>query len=166
MVDSGMIDPAMLRAPDHAGDYADAFQRGRDLAARPPATTGPHAIGPHAIGLGVHVARMDEGGRLAVAKRAEALTEVLRGLQAATPDPAERLRMARHLAQVTPGLGLDPENISVRDVTDTGVAGHLASVTGLRQALAAAARPRYVAPLRDGHLNPTKGGARYLGPAS
>ncbi|MDB5483468.1 MAG: hypothetical protein JWO83_4521 [Caulobacteraceae bacterium] len=140
-----MFDPAMLSGPDLA-------------AGRP--ETGP----AHALGLGVHVARMDEGGRGAIAKRAEALTEVLRGLQGATPDPAERLRMARHLAQVTPGLGLRPEDISLRDVTDTGVAGHIASVTGLRQALAAAAQPRYVGPLHEANPS-TQGGVRYLGPA-
>ena len=116
------------------------------------------------IGLGVHVARMDEDRRRAVAARAEALTEVLRGLQAAAPDPAERLRMARHLARVTPGLGLRPEDISLGDVTDRGVAGHIANVSGLRQALAAAAQPRYVAPLHETNLTP-QGGARYVGPA-
>lgn len=158
MNDDGLINAATLETPDHAAAYADAFQRGRDLAAPTPATGGIHAIG-----LGVHVARMDEGGRRAVAQRAEALTEVLRGLQAATSDPAERLRMARHLARVTPGLGLRPEDIGLRDVTDTGVAGHIANVSGLRQALAAAAQPRYVAPLHEPNLTP-QGGARYLGP--
>jgi len=159
MSNGGMIDPAMLGAPDHAGDYADAFQRGRDLAAQR-----PEAGRAHEIGLGVHVARMDEDRRRAVAARAEALTEVLRGLQAAAPDPAERLRMARHLARVTPGLGLRPEDISLGDVTDRGVAGHIANVSGLRQALAAAAQPRYVAPLHETNLTP-QGGARYVGPA-
>ena len=164
MIDGGMIDPARLGlgapgGPDHVRDYADAFERGRDVAAARPGSGGAHAIG-----LGVHVARMDEAGRGAVAQRAEALTEVLRGLQRATPDPAERLRMARHLARVTPGLGLRPEDISLRDVTDRAVAGHIANVSGLRQALAAAAQPRYVAPLQETDLNP-QGGARYLGPA-
>lgn len=116
------------------------------------------------IGLGVHLARMDDGGRRAVAQRAEALSGVLRGLQGATADPGERLRMARHLARVTPGLGLRPENISLSDVTDTGVAGHIARVAGLRQALMAAAQPRYVGPLHETTPS-TQGGARYLGPA-
>ena len=160
MIDTGVPGPGMLGAPDHAQDYADAFERGRDLAAARPGSGG----GAHAIGLGVHVARMDEAGRGAVSQRAEALTEVLRGLQGATPDPAERLRMARHLARATPGLGLRPEDISLRDITDRGVAGHIANVSGLRQALTAAAQPRYVAPLHETDLTP-QGGARYVGPA-
>ncbi len=164
MSNHGTIDPATLTPPDHAGAYAEAFQRGRDLAVQQPATGGAHGLGPRAFGLGVHVARMDEGGRLAVAKRAEALTEVLRGLQGATSDPAERLRMARHLAQVTPAVGLRPEDISLPDVTDTGVAGHIASVTSLRQALATAGQPRYVGPLHEPNAT-TQGGVRYLGPA-
>lgn len=90
--------------------------------------------------------------------------QVLRGLRGATSDPAERLRMAHHLAQVTPSLGLRPEDISLQDVTDRGVAGHLGNVAGLHQALEAAAQPRYVAPLQDANLSP-KGEARYLGPA-
>lgn len=159
MTDGGVFNPAMLGAPDHAGDYAAAFERGRDLAGPRPAPAAGHAIG-----LGVHVARMDEGGRRAVAQRAEALTEVLRGLQGATRDPAERLRMARHLTQVTPGLGLRPEDIGLQDVTDRGVAGHIASVAGLRRALEAAAQPRYVAALHESNLTP-QGGARYVGPA-
>ena len=154
-----MIDPPMVGAPDHAADYAEAFQRGRALAAPRPET----GLG-HAIGLGVHVARMDEAGRQALAKRAEALTEVLRGLQGATPDPAERLRMAHHLARVTPGLGLRPEDINARDVTDTGVAGHIANVAALRRALSAAAQPRYVGALHEANPS-TQGGVRYLGPA-
>jgi len=117
------------------------------------------------IGLGVHVARLDEGSRRQVARRAEALTEVLRGLQGATPDPVERLRMARHLARVTPGLGLRPGDISLGDVTDRGVAGHIAGVTGLRQALEAAAQPRYLGPLHETRQSTTEGGARYIGPA-
>jgi hypothetical protein len=159
MTDGGMVDPAILGTPDPVRDYAQAFQRGRDLAAPRPALGGNHAPG-----LGGHVARLDEGGRRAVAQRAEALTEVLRGLSGATPDPAERLRMARHLAQVTPGLGLRPEDISLRDVTDRGAAAHIANVTALRQALEAVSQPRYVAPLHDTNPSP-QGGARYLGPA-
>ena len=157
MTDGGM--PLAPGTPDHVGDYAEAFQRGRNLAARR-----PEAGGVHAVGLGVHLARMDEGGRSAVAQRAEALMEVLRGLQGASPDPAERLRMAHHMARVTPGLGLRPEDISLRDVTDTGVAGHIASVSGLRQALTAAGQPRYVGPLHEANPS-TQGGVRYLGPA-
>ena len=159
MTDGGTIDPALFGAPDHARDYAQAFERGRDLAAPRPAPGGNHALG-----LGVRIARMEEGGRRTVAQRAEALTGVLRGLFAATHDPGERLRMARHLAQVTPALGLRPEDISLEDVTDRGVAGHIANVTALREALEAASRPRYVAPLQPTNPNP-QGGARYLGPA-
>ena len=155
-----MIDPAPLGTPDHAGDYAQAFERGRDLAAPRPALRADHALG-----LGVRVARMDEGARRAVAQRAEALSEVLRGLLGATTDPAERMRMARHLARVTPGLGLRPEDIRLQDVTDRGVAAHITNVTALRQALEAASHPRYVAPLHETNLSP-QGGARYLGPAN
>jgi hypothetical protein len=107
---------------------------------------------------------MDEGARRAVAQRAEVLMQVLRGLQGATSDPVERLRMAHHLAQVTPGLGLRPEDVGLNDVTDRGVAGHMANVAGLRRALEAASRPRYVAPLHQANLA-LQGGARYLGPA-
>jgi hypothetical protein len=164
MTIDGTGDPVMSNIPDHARDYAEAFQRGRDMAVPRPETSASPAIAPHAIGLGVHVARMEEGERRGVARRAEALSGILRALQGATPDPAERLRMARHLARVTPGLGLRPEDISLHDVTDAGVAGHIANVTGLRHALALAAEPRYVAPLHELDPNP-EGGARYIGPA-
>src|ERR1700677_3013259 len=123
MTDGGMIAQASPGPPDHVGAYTEAFQHGRALAGRP-----PRRGGPDPIALGVHIARMDEGARQAVARRTEAVRQVLLGLRGATSDPAERLRMARHLAGVTPGLGVRPGDISFPDITDAGIAGHIARV--------------------------------------
>lgn len=102
--------------------------------------------------------------RQGAARGAEALGRLLRGLLGAAADPAERLRMARHLARATPALGLRPEAIAPHDVTDEGLAGHIAAVSALRRRLAGPAPPRHLGPLRL-VSSANQGGARRTGPA-
>jgi len=101
--------------------------------------------------------------RSSAARGAEALGRLLRGLLGAASDPAERLRMARHLAGTTPAIGLRPEAIAPHDVTDEGLAGHIAAVSALRRRLADAAPPRHLGALRQ-TPSANQGGARHLGP--
>jgi hypothetical protein len=185
MTDGVNVDWSLLKTPDYAGDYANAFDLGRQMAtsrgapAKPPAAPMVAPAGP--VDLRTHFAHLDESGRQAAAATAEALTGVLHGLQLATPDPRERLRMARHLAAATPSLGIAPAAISLGDVTDQGIAGHLAATLAAQGQIAPPGAPRYLGALDAppspspgagpatsgprGLVNPSvQGAARYLGP--
>jgi len=167
MPDDRNIDWGRLPAPDLVGDYADAFQRGRRLASQSAAApTAPPSLSDV---VASHIGQLGPPQRQAAGRRIEALSQVLLGLRGATSDPVERLRMAQHLARATPGLRLRPGDVGLKDVTDRGLAGHLARLTVLGRHIAsqsdASPTPsRYVGPLRQAASAP-QGGARYIGPA-
>lgn len=79
---------------------------------------------------------MSDAERLAAARVQEQLAAVLHGLALRSPDPGVRLSMARHIAGQHPELGLDPQAISLADVTDRGLAEHFAGAKALRAQLA------------------------------
>jgi len=185
MDDTNGPDWSRLSGSDPAADYARAFQMGRQLAAQaphplanPPGAPDPRLAAPPMSGVDSHIAAMGDDQRLAAARRAEALAAMLRGLQASTPDPGQRLQIARHLAAVTPGLGVDPRSIAIGDVTDPGIASHVAAVIGLQRQLGTpdpragmSPDPRTAAAMFTGaggqprqSDTQNQGGVRYIGP--
>jgi hypothetical protein len=138
------VDFGLIRPPDYVGDYANAFAAGRRMAGAtaPASVTNPFSA-PGGGDMATAVAAMSEGQRQAAAQRAEALAAVLAGLKGASADPAARLAMARHVAAVTPALGIAPAAIAGADVTDEGLARHLAGALSLG------------AMLRDGAADPS-----------
>jgi hypothetical protein len=157
MADGVNIDWGLLKQPDYAGDYANAFAQGRQLAAQsisdqgllkkpsapPPAPSGGGlAITPMPavragsggmMDLQPQIANQSDQERQGAAQRAEAITAMLQGLRASTADPQQRLRMAQHVAATAPSLGIPPGKITINDVTDQGIAGHLATVISLQR---------------------------------
>ena len=121
--------------PDPLAVYGRAFQAGRTAAAPtpPPATQGP-SPSPHAT-VDALLGGLDDHGRLAAARAQEQLAAILQGLKLQSPDPRERLAMARHLAALHPEFGVDPRAIGLGDVTDAGISEHLATAMALKTAI-------------------------------
>ena len=117
--------------PDPLAAYGRAFQAGRTAAAPPPPPTAPS---PHAT-VDSLLGGLDERGRLAAAQAQEQLAAILQGLRLQSPDPRERLAMARHLAALHPEFGLEPRAIGLGDVTDAGISEHLATALALKTAI-------------------------------
>ena len=65
--------------------------------------------------------RLDRQGRADAAAHAAFLVQMLRGLRAASPDPAQRLAMARHAARQFPQFGETDESLAARDWSDAGI---------------------------------------------
>jgi len=185
MDDTMSPDWSRLAGSDPAGDYARAFQMGRQLAAQSPhplansvGAPDPSMAAPPMGGVDSHIAGMGDDQRMAAVRRAEALAAMLRGLQSSTPDPGQRLQIARHLAAATPGLGVDPRSIAIGDVTDQGIASHIAAVIGLQRQLGTpdphagmSPDPRTAAAMFTGAGGQPRqtdtqnqGGVRYIGP--
>ena len=95
--------------PDPLAAYGRAFQAGRTAAAPPPPPP--------------------------PAQAQEQLAAILQGLRLQSPDPRERLAMARHLAALHPEFGVEPRAIGLGDVTDAGISEHLATALALKTAI-------------------------------
>jgi hypothetical protein len=145
------IDPRPLRGADPARVWSDSFQAGRRLAAPAPASS-PAAPDPPLVS---HLARLDPAQRAAAAQAQEQLAAVLFGLRLQTRDVGQRLAMARHIAAQHPRFGIDPAAITPADVTDAGIAAHIAGARDIARRLAAAPS-----------VKSNQGAARYLGPVN
>ena len=144
------IDPRPLRGADPARVWSDSFRAGRRLAApEPPAQSGE---------LTAHLARLDPSRRVAAAQAQEQLAAVLFGLRMQSQDVGQRLAMARHIAAQHPRFGIDPAAITAADVTDAGIAAHIAGARGIARRLSAAPTAQV--------LNASQGAVRYLGPVT
>jgi hypothetical protein len=85
-----------------------------------------------------HIAAMSPSQRQAASQAQEQFATILNGLKLQTTDPRQRLAMAQHLAGLHPEFGIDPNAISPDDVTDQGIAGHVAAALFLKSQLDAA----------------------------
>jgi hypothetical protein len=94
-------------------------------------TTGPAAIQDQ-------IASMSEAQRQAASQAQEQFAAILNGLKIQTTIPYERLAMARHLASLHPEFAIDPNTITADDVSDQGLAGHIAASMSLKEQLDAA----------------------------
>lgn len=81
------------------------------------------------------IAAMNAPQHAAVRQAQDQVAAILHGLALKSPDPAVRLSMARHIAGLHPELGIAPQAISLADVTDQGLAEHLAAVMALKDHL-------------------------------
>jgi hypothetical protein len=142
MADGVTIDWSQLRQPDPLGDYQNAFAAGRAVAASRINTGGnpgfsgqpaaAEAAEPQPASIQDHIASMSGDQRLAAGRAQEQFAAILNGLKLQTTDPAERLAMARHLAGLHPEFGIDPNTITTDDVSDQGLARHVATALGLK----------------------------------
>ncbi len=81
------------------------------------------------------IAAMNAPQHAAASQAQDQVAAILHGLALKSPDPAARLSMARHIAGLHPELGIAPQAISLADVTDQGLAEHLAAVMALKDHL-------------------------------
>jgi hypothetical protein len=140
MADGVNIDWGQLRQPDPLGDYQNAFQAGRALGARQINTSGSPVFSGQPASASEsrpptvqdQIASMSGGQRLAASRAQEQFAAILNGLKLQTTDPAERLAMARHLAGLHPEFGIEPNAITADDVSDQGLARHVAMALGLK----------------------------------
>jgi len=123
-----MIENASTGRPDPLGDYADAFQLGRRMAARPqPAAPPAEPTDPRALLAGLPEAHQHEAAR-----RLQIIAGIARAIATATPDPLERARLAQHFAQMHPELGINPEQLTPDTMTDQNLAAIQSLASGGR----------------------------------
>jgi len=77
------------------------------------------------------IAQLQGAQREAAKQRNEQLAVALHQI-GTIQDPAQRLSVAQHMAQT---IGIDPSTITADDVTDQGIAGHMAQVMTIDQVL-------------------------------
>jgi hypothetical protein len=109
---------------------------------------------PSLADLQARIDQMTPQQRVAASQAQEQFAAILNGLKMQTTDPGQRLDMARHIAGLHPEFGIQPETISPDDVSDQGIAMHVAAAMSLKARIEAA-RPRYPA---DGVSQPTQNG--------
>ena len=134
MPDGVNINWSLLKTPDYAGDYANAFAVGRQMAqargepgavpASVNAFTAPSAA-PAAPTLpedmAAHIASLDGPGRARAAEQADLLTSLGTGLRAYPY--AQRPRILAHLAPALIARGAPPEALAAFDPTDEALDG-------------------------------------------
>jgi hypothetical protein len=153
MPDGVNIDWGLLKQPDYAGDYANAFQVGRQMAqAHPvpasvnaftagrPAPTAPRSAPPSALmspeDMAGHIASLDGPGRARAAEQADLLTSLGTGLRAYPY--AQRPRILAHLAPALIARGAPPEALAAFDPTDDALDGVIDQARLIGQGLAEA----------------------------
>jgi hypothetical protein len=112
---------------DPMGDYQRAFAAGRMMGAGPPdAQSRFQGLAP--------------GQLMAASQAQDKLAAILHGLALATPDPRQRLAMAQHIAARNPQFGIHPDSLTPEDLTNQGIAGHIASILAAKQQIDSGAR--------------------------
>jgi hypothetical protein len=81
------------------------------------------------------IASMTAQQRAAASQAQEQFAAILNGLKMQTTDPAQRLAMAQHFAGLHPEFGINPASITPDDVSDAGIAGHVATAMSLKARL-------------------------------
>lgn len=114
------------------------------------------------------IAGMNAPQHAAATQAQDQVAAIMHGLALKSPDPGVRLSMARHIAGLHPELGIAPQAISLGDVTDQGLAEHLAAVMALKDHLGRGAPGQPNSSTLGGTpmSNPSaQPGVRYLGVA-
>ncbi|HXV00666.1 MAG TPA: hypothetical protein VG166_09220 [Caulobacteraceae bacterium] len=125
------IDWGLAKAPPNiAGEFANAFQAGRRLAA-PPASA--NALTGDARSADA-IAALSPDQRAAAARRAELLGAVGRGLIGRPYE--ERRPLLAHLAGPLAAQGLGPRAVANFDPTDDNLAAAISQADALRSQLA------------------------------
>jgi len=157
MPDGVNIDWGLIKQPDYAGDYANAFQVGRQMAlAAPPASVNAFAAGspaapapassapqPSSVAapisaedMATHIASLDGPGRARAAEQADLLTSLGAGLRAYPY--AQRPRILAHLAPALIARGAPAEALAAFDPTDAALDGVIDQARIIGQGLAGA----------------------------
>lgn len=126
------------------GDQAAAAYAGGDVQGARTAIAHTGDLGS-LVGLDQHIAGLSAAQRAQAADANQKVAAVLHGIQGASQDPAERLRMAQHVVTQHPEFGIQPESLTMEDVTDQGIASHVASAMTVQEMLAQS-KPVSVAP--------------------
>jgi hypothetical protein len=133
MTDGVNIDWGLLKpGPDLAGDYANAFRAGRQLA-QEQAPGAPNAL-TGAARLPDTIAAMSPDQKAAGAQRAEMLAAIGAGLAGRPYE--ERRALLAHLAGPLAARGLAPAAVAGFDPTDDNLAAVIAQAEKVRGLLA------------------------------
>jgi hypothetical protein len=143
MTDGVNVDFGLLKSPDYVGDYANAFQVGRQMAqpapaipasvnALAPASPGPKTPGPDA--LAGPLGALDGAGRARAAREAELLVNLGTGLRAYPY--GQRASILSHLTPALAARGVAPEAIARFDPTDEALEGVIGAARSLGARLA------------------------------
>ena len=149
----------------YVGPGPDITQQPYEVAANAQPMTGHPLLEAH---VRTQIAGMNAPQHAAATRTQDQVAAILHGLLLKSPDPEVRLSMARHIAGLHPELGIAPQAITRADVTDQGLAEHLAAVMALQDHLGRGA-PGQSNPSPLGGIpmsNPSaQPGVRYLGVA-
>jgi len=132
MSDGVNVDWSLLKTPDYAGTYANAFETGRKIAAR---TAAPNALDPASPGPASPLA-LSGPARDAAAERAELLGAIGAGLQGVPY--AARPSILAHMAPALAARGVAPQAIASFDPTDDNLAAAVREARAWQGALAQA----------------------------
>ena len=129
MTDGVNVDWGLLRQPDYVGDYANAFQVGRQMAGPPPvvppsvnafATGTPTGqTGPQPDDVASRIANLDPAARGWASQQAELIGSLGAGLSAFPY--VQRPGILAHLAPALIARGLPPEALASFDPTDAAL---------------------------------------------
>jgi hypothetical protein len=144
MPDGVNIDWGLLKSPDYVGDYANAFQVGRQIAGQKGEAAvnafgagAPPPVAPaSAQDISTQLASLDGPGRARAAEQADLLASLGAGLRA-YPYP-QRPRILAHLAPALIARGAPPEALAAFDPTDAALDGVINQARMIGQGLASA----------------------------
>jgi hypothetical protein len=139
MSDGVNVDWKMLKTPDYAGRYENAFEAGRRLASQ---TRAPNALDPSTPNAPAPPPALSGPARKAAAERAELLGAIGAGLQGAPY--AARPSILAHMAPALAARGVAPQTIARFDPTDDNLS---AAVTQARAWQGALAEPAEETPV-------------------
>lgn len=75
------------------------------------------------VDLAEHLSKLDESQRGSALQHITLLSNVAQQIAATSKDPAERARMAQHIATTHPDLGINPSEITPEAMTDEAING-------------------------------------------
>jgi hypothetical protein len=138
MPDGVNVDFGLLKTPDYVGDYANAFQAGRDLAQqRGQASAAGNAFGPRRMVVGdfkEQLAGLGPDARARLAQQADLLGGIGMGLKS-VPYP-ERRPVLAHMTPALATRGVNPGQIAAFDPTDANLDEAIAQARQLTGLLA------------------------------
>jgi hypothetical protein len=126
------VDPRLAAADPAAYGQVRGLQKAADQAGR---VTQATALAAGATAIQDRIAAMSDAQRAAASQAQETFAAILNGLKMQTTDPNQRLAMAQHVAGLHPEFGINPATITPDDVSDAGIAGHVATAMSLKEQL-------------------------------
>jgi hypothetical protein len=137
MADGVNVDFSLLKTPDYAGDYANAFEAGRTLAARQMGSGSGNAFGPRRTGVGdfhEQLAALGPEAKARLAQQVNLLGSIGTGLKSVPY--AERRPVLAHMTPALAARGVNPDHIAAFDPTDANLDDAIAQANELTGILA------------------------------